>query len=71
MCYSAYVMIFVVLGTLALMGAIFGSGVHFTKPRVVASDMRRADYTESLDSDDGLAEPGRRAFEASTWAHVS
>jgi hypothetical protein len=62
-------MIFVVLGTLALMGAIFGSGLHFSKPRVFAPDMRRADYAESIAGDDSLSEGPRRAFDVSTWAH--
>jgi hypothetical protein len=63
-------MILVVLGTLLLMGAIFGLGVHVSKPRVVATDMRRADYAESIEADVSLCEPSRRAFDASTWAQV-
>jgi hypothetical protein len=63
-------MIFVVIGTVALMGAIFGWGLHATKPRVLAPDMRRADHYESVASDDSLSEGPRRAFDASTWANV-
>lgn len=66
----APMLIFVFVGTLVLMGAIFGLGVHVTKPRVVATDMRRADFAESIESDDTLCEPPRRAFDASTWAQV-
>ena len=62
-------MILVVVGTLALMAAIFGWGVHSTRPRAVAADMRRADHAESLEPDVYLSDPSRRAFEASTWAH--
>jgi hypothetical protein len=64
------VMILVFLGTLGLMAAIFGWGVHVSKPRVTASDMRRADYAESVEPDATLCEPSRRAFDASTWAQV-
>jgi len=53
-----------------LMAAIFGWGVHVSKPRVVATDMRRADYAESIDPDVTLCEPPRRAFDVSTWAQV-
>jgi hypothetical protein len=70
MCYSDVVLIFVFLGTLGLMLAIFGWGVHVSKPRVVATDMRRADYAESIEPDMTLCEPPRRAFDASTWAQV-
>jgi hypothetical protein len=75
MCYGfererGNVLIFVVLGTLALMGAIFGWGLHYTKPRLIAPDMRRADHFESVAADDSISEPPRRAFDASTWANV-
>ena len=66
MCYSDQreepdsTMILVALGTIALMGSIFGWGVH----------MRRADHAESIEPDAYLAEPTRRAFDASTWAQV-
>jgi hypothetical protein len=76
MCYSDQreeadsTMILVALGTIALMGSIFWWGVHSTKPRVVSLDMRRADHAESIEPDAFLAEPTRRAFDASTWAQV-
>jgi hypothetical protein len=70
MCYGDGVEILVFLGTIALIAAIFGWGVHFSKPRVVASDMRRADQAESIEPDTFLVEPTRRAFDASTWAQV-
>ena len=63
-------MILVVVGTVALMAAIFGWGVHSTKPRVVAADMRRADHAESIAADEYLSDPPRRAFDASTWTPV-
>jgi len=64
------VMIFVFLGTVALMAGIFWCGVHVTKPRSQSADMRRADFAESIEADEYLSEPSRRAFDASTWAHV-
>lgn len=63
-------MILVFLGTIGLMSAIFGWGVHSTKPRAVAADMRRADHAESIEPDVYLSETTRRAFDASTWAQV-
>jgi hypothetical protein len=63
-------MILVFLGTVALLAGIFWLGVHVTKPQTHSADMRRADFAESVEADEYLSEPSRRAFDASTWAHV-
>lgn len=62
-------MILVVLMTLAFLGALFLWGIHVSKPQVLATDMRRADFAETLSSNGDAALCAKRAFEASTWSH--